>query len=153
MSRVRKARLPIGQLLTRSLRNFRVALYRRAVDAGYADIREAHLQVFGNLDWAGTRLTELASRANMRRASMAELVDQLEDAGYLERRPDPDDRRAKRIALTRKGRRVMTEALRAVRDLERDYASIVGGERYERMCDALQRLVDGHATDRRAKHV
>lgn len=33
----------------------------------------------------GTRLTELAARANMTRPSMAELVDELQNMGYLER--------------------------------------------------------------------
>ena len=50
-------------------------MYSRAREAGYEDIREAHLQVFGTIDWTGTRLTDLAARANMTRASMAELVD------------------------------------------------------------------------------
>jgi DNA-binding MarR family transcriptional regulator len=83
--------LPTGQLLGRLLRGFRQDLYRRAQDAGYHDIREAHLQVFGAIDWDGTRLTELAARATMTPPSMAELVDELEALGYLERRPDPTD--------------------------------------------------------------
>jgi hypothetical protein len=36
---------------------------------------------------------------------MGQLVDELEELCYVERRPDPVDRRAKRIHLTRKGKR------------------------------------------------
>src|SRR6266508_1842852 len=135
-------RLPIGQLLGRMLRRFRVELFQRAQEAGYSEIREAHLQVFGNIDWSGTRLTDLAARANMTRPSMAELVDDLEGAGYLERKLDPSDGRAKLICLTRKGKRVMTQALRVTRDIEREYVEAVGAQRFETMAWTLQALVD-----------
>ena len=140
-------RLQVGQLLGRLLRHFRIALYRRAQEAGYTDVREAHLQVFGNIDWTGTRLTDLAARANMTRPSMVELVDQLAKAGYLERRPDPRDGRAKLIHLTRKGRRVMAQAVRAVRDIEREYAATIGADRFEKMCRSLQTVLDRQSSE------
>ena len=134
--------LPIGQLLGRLLRSFRQDLFWRAQEGGYRDIREAHLQVFGAIDWTGTRLTDLAARANMTLPAMSELADELQRCGYLERRPDPSDRRAKLIRPTRKGRRVIIEALRAVREIEAGYAAIVGEERFGELVQALQDLVD-----------
>lgn len=145
-----RRRLPIGQLLGRTLRSFREELYRRAQAAGYRDIREAHLQVFGVIDWSGTRLTDLAARANMTRPSMAELVDELQRTGFLERRPDPSDGRAKLIYLTRKGRRLMAEALRAVGDIERGYAEAVGAERFDALVSTLQDLLDAEREQRRS---
>ena len=142
--------LPIGQLFGRMLRSFRRDLYRRAQEAGYHDIREAHLQVFGAIDWGGTRLTELAARANMTRPSMIELVDELQDLGYLERRPDPSDGRAKLIRLTRKGRRILAEALRAVEDIERGYAEAVGAEHFDVLVATLQALLDAQSEDWRS---
>lgn len=147
-----RGRLPIGQLLTRTLRGFRVDLYQRAQEAGYGDIREAHLQVFGSIDWTGTRLTVLAARSNMTRPAMAELVDELEQAGYLARAPDPSDGRAKLIRLTRQGRRVLTKALRAVDDIEREYAEGIGAQRFDALVSSLQSLLDARShggTERR----
>ena len=37
-------------------------------------------------------------------SSTSEFIDKLEQTGYIERRPDPDDGRATRIYLTEKGR-------------------------------------------------
>ncbi len=135
-------RLPIGQLLGRLLQSFRRELYRRAQEGGYGDIREAHLQVFGSIDWTGTRLTDLAARSNMTAPAMGELVDDLQRGGYLERRPDPTDRRAKLVRPTRKGRRFLVEGLRAVREIEAAYAGTIGDERFAAMLGALQDLVD-----------
>lgn len=146
-----RGRLPIGQLLVRMLRSFREDLYRRAQEAGYGDIREAHLQVFGAIDWTGTRLTELATRTNMTRPSMAELVDELQQADYVERRPDPSDGRAKLISPTRKGRRVLAEALRAVDDIERGYAEAVGAERFDALVSTLQALLDAQPRGNKAE--
>src|SRR5512139_3449917 len=136
-----RPRLPIGQLLGRLLRSFREDLYQRAQEGGYGDIREAHLQVFGAIDWAGTRLTVLAARANMTLPAMSELVDDLQRLGYLERVPDPGDRRAKLIRPTRSGRRLLVAALRAVREIEEGYAEVVGEERYAILIGGLQALV------------
>jgi DNA-binding MarR family transcriptional regulator len=137
----REQRLPVGQLLGLMLRRFRADLFVRGQEAGYTNLRQSHLQVFGNIDWTGTRLTDLAARASMTRPSMLELVDELVAAGYLERRPDARDGRAKLICLTRDGRRVVAQALRAVRAIERTYADEVGVDRFEDACMTLQALL------------
>jgi DNA-binding MarR family transcriptional regulator len=134
-------RLPVGQLLGLMLRRFRADLFAWGESAGYTNLRLSHLQVFGNIDWTGTRLTELAARAAMTRPSMLELVDELEEAGYLERRPDERDGRAKLICLTRDGRRIVVQALRAVRQIESTYADEVGAARFEEACLTLQELL------------
>ncbi|AKU18716.1 hypothetical protein VV02_07085 [Luteipulveratus mongoliensis] len=95
------------------------ALDRRIVDeliehlhgAGYADITTAHHPVFYNLDLEGTRLTTLAARAGMTHQAMGELVGKLVDLGYLDREPDPSDRRARLVVLTPRG----NKAIRAAR--------------------------------------
>ncbi|MDP9264985.1 MAG: hypothetical protein M3O91_02525 [Chloroflexota bacterium] len=83
---------------------------------------------------------------------MAELVDELEQAGYLDRRLDPSDGRAKLIRPTRKGRRVLAQALRAVEDIEHGYAEVVGAERFDALVSTLQALLDARprgSTERR----
>ena len=68
--------------------------------SGHPEIRPKHGAVFANLDREGTRATALAARAGIGKAAMGELIDELERLGYVERQPDPDDRRAKRILPT-----------------------------------------------------
>src|SRR5512142_125520 len=87
-------RLAIGQLLVGLLRQFRAELFQAAAERGYPDLREPHLHIFGNVGVDGIRLTDLAARAQLSLATTSELVSELERLGYLERRPDPDARRA-----------------------------------------------------------
>ncbi len=70
------------------------------VGAGYPQ-KPKHSAVFAQIDLTGSRLTQLAARANMTPQAMGELVDELEELGYVVRRPDPSDRRAKLIVLTK----------------------------------------------------
>jgi DNA-binding MarR family transcriptional regulator len=93
-------------------------LVQRLTAAGYPDLPAATHPVFENLDRDGTRLTELAARADMTHQSMGELVDTLEQRGYLERRPDPADGRARLVCLTSRGRQMVRTALREIEDIE-----------------------------------
>ena len=50
----------------------------------------------------GQRQTDLAIETDMEKAPLGKLIDRLEEGGWVERRPDPSDRRAKRIYKTSK---------------------------------------------------
>lgn len=138
-------RLAIGQLLVHHLRVFREQLLAAsepiAQEAGLR-LRLSHLHVFGNIKAEGTRLTDLAASAGMARPSMAELVDELEADGLLERRPDPTDGRAKLVALTPTGWDAIRTGRTIIARIEGDYARRIGADRFETMCWALQDLLD-----------
>ena len=132
----------MGQLLVRLLREFRLELLEPGRDAAYPDIREPHLQIFGNLDVRGIRLTALAERAQLSLAAASELVNELQDLGYLERRPDPTDRRAKLIVPTVRGRQALRDARARVVEIEQSWARLVGQERFASTCRTMQDLLD-----------
>jgi DNA-binding MarR family transcriptional regulator len=134
--------LAVGQLLVRLLREFRDDLAAPRADAGYGDVREPHFQIFGNIRAGGIRLTELAERAQLSLAATSELVNDLAELGYLTRRPDPADGRAKLIELTDRGRDLMADAGNRVLDIERRWASLAGERDFAAMCRTMQRLLD-----------
>jgi DNA-binding MarR family transcriptional regulator len=135
-------RQAIGQLLVRLLREFRLDLAAPRAEAGFGDIRDPHMQIFGNVRIGGNRLTELADRAQLSLAATSELVNDLEKMGYLVRRPDPADGRAKLIDLTKRGRDAMAAAGSRVADIERRWSKLVGAKEFAQMCRTMQRLLD-----------
>jgi len=134
-------RLAIGQLLGRLLREFRAELFAPAGEHGYPDLREPHLHIFGNVGIDGIRLTDLAARAQLSLATTSELVSDLQRLGYLERRPDPADRRAKLIFPTTRGRQALNDAGDRVADIEHHWRGVVG-RRFDDMCATMQDLLD-----------
>jgi len=98
-------------------------LVRRLAAAGYDDLPAAYHPVFENIDRDGTRLTVLAARAGMTHQSMGELVRTLEIRGYVQRTPDPVDRRARLITLTGKGHQMVRTALNEIAAIEHAWLS------------------------------
>ena len=79
--------------------------------------------------------------------SMGELVDDLERRGYVERRADPADRRAKRVHLTEKGRATRAVAAQAVTEMEGRLVGLLGRATYVRLRTMLTQIIDANARD------
>jgi DNA-binding MarR family transcriptional regulator len=133
-------RVPMIRLLDAAFDEFAGEMADRIAAAGFADIRPGHGCVFGNIDPEGSRLTDLAERANLTKQSVAEVASDLEQRGYLERVPDPDDGRAKIIRLTARGREARAIGRRLIDDIERDWAARYGEERVAALRDALEAI-------------
>lgn len=140
-------RLAVGQLLGRLLRQFRIELFAAAEDGGFGDLRPPHLQVTGNVGVNGVRLTELAARSQLSMATTSELVSDLQTLGYLERRPDPLDRRAKLIFPTGRGRRALDLAGDQVATIEQRWSALVGATEFDQACTTLQQLLERTAPE------
>ncbi len=110
------------------------------VAAGYDDIHFAHLSVFQNVG-DGARASDLAERAQITKQSMGYLVDYLAARGYVERLPDPTDRRASLIRLTERGRAVDRMARLLIARLEEECAARVGEERLRQLRGLLDELL------------
>ena len=110
------------------------------IAAGYRQ-RPAHSGVFAHIDLDGTRLTDLANRANMTPQAMGELVDDLERLGYVRRVPDPGDRRAKLIVPTEVGYGCLQAAFDTIRDIEGQLEDLVGARKLADLRRMLIRII------------
>jgi DNA-binding MarR family transcriptional regulator len=106
-------------------------------EAGFDDLRPAHTAVFQHIEAGGSRLTDLAERAQITKQSMGYLIDYLEQHGYLERRPDPTDRRAALISLTDRGWEQVRAALRIIARVEEEWATGLGEPRMQQLRELL----------------
>jgi DNA-binding MarR family transcriptional regulator len=125
-----------------SLLGFRIV--DGVVGAGFPQ-KPAHSAVFAQIAPEGCRLTDLARGANMSPQAMGELVDELEQLGYVVRRPDPDDRRAKRIVLTAKGEACIAAGTVVVDGIEAQLTDRLGERGHQQLRRLLTRLLDDDA--------
>ena len=112
------------------------------VGAGYPQ-KPSHSAVFAQIRPEGNRLTNLARGANMSLQAMGELVDELEELGYVERKPDPSDRRAKLIVLTERGQECIEAAVITIHDIEGRLDEILGPRGHASLRRLLSRLLRG----------
>ena len=111
------------------------------VGAGYPQ-KPKHSAVFAQISPDGSRLTELARAANMTPQAMGELVDELVDMGYVVRRPDPADGRAKLIVLTERGRDAVAAGRQTIEGIEEQVTAILGERGHRELRRLLSRLLD-----------
>jgi DNA-binding MarR family transcriptional regulator len=126
------------RLLDVAFAEFDAELSRRLAATDYADIRPTHGCVFGYVDPDGSRLTDLADRANMTKQAVGEVTTDLQQLGYVERVPDPSDGRAKIIRLTPRGHQAQTLSWDLINEIEREWAERFGAERIAALRQTLQ---------------
>ncbi len=116
--------------------------------AGYGDIRPTHGCVFRFVrEGDGMRLTELARLAGTTKQSVGEMVDDLADRGYVQRIPDPEDRRAKLICLTDRGIEAQRVGFGLFEDLEERWGERFDTERIAQLRETLEEIVAVQAPD------
>jgi DNA-binding MarR family transcriptional regulator len=110
------------------------------VGAGYPQ-KPSHSAVFAQIKREGSRLTDLAKGANMTPQSMSELVAELVELGYVERKPDPTDGRAKLIVLTDRGNACIDAAQTTIQSLEDQLTAILGDRGHRQLRTLLTKLL------------
>jgi DNA-binding MarR family transcriptional regulator len=103
--------------------------------------RTSRIRVLALIPQKGVRISELAERAGMTKQAMGEIAAGLEASGLLLTAPDPADRRAKLVRLTRKGQEVVSAANTAIRRTEAQWRERLGERRWN---EFRQILVDLH---------
>ncbi|HWV78460.1 MAG TPA: MarR family winged helix-turn-helix transcriptional regulator [Isoptericola sp.] len=136
----------LGVLAGRLLFAVQGALFGRLAAEGFDDLRPQHGAVLAWLDADGSRATDLARRSGQHKQVVGKLVDELEALGYVERHPDPDDRRAKLVVPTARGRRQMARSDAIVADLEGELGAAVGPEAYAQFDAGLRAVVEAAGT-------
>jgi len=96
--------------------------------AARGQLTASHIHITRHLALAGSRLTELASRAGISKQAMGKLVDQCEAWNLVQRQPDLKDARARRVVFTPTGLAWLTAFEQAVTQTEAELRAELGAE-------------------------
>jgi DNA-binding MarR family transcriptional regulator len=110
--------------------------------AGYPETRPPFGFVIRALAEAGLTLTELAERLGVTKQAAIKVVDEMEAYGFVERRPDPGDRRSKILSLTERGRGVRRAALATSHRIEDELRRDQGNADVDAARRVLMRFVE-----------
>ena len=129
-----------GQLLFRLWRAMHLRTAEALESLGLTTALFALLNVLGTRE--GAIQQELSSAMGVDPSTMVSLIDQLETAGLAKRRPRPTDRRAREVAITPKGRRVLEQARQLAMQVEDDVLHGLSPAERSRMLALLRRALD-----------
>ena len=135
------AHAQLGLLLRLLHQHWVQAIHAALDDAGFGDVRPSHANVFTFVPAAGIQVSELTQLAHVRKQTMAQAVEELEQLGYVERRPDPNDRRARLVFLTSRGELVRPVAMAAGRRVEARWAALASTQQIEALRHSLLLLL------------
>ena len=107
---------------------------------GFTDLRPAHGFAFALLAAGGATVADLARHLDVTKQAVSQMVDDLVAKGYVERRPHPEDARARLLVLTERGWACTRAADEAAEETLRPWAEAIGGERVAALRADLGRI-------------
>ena len=135
------ARPLIGLLLRLVYQHYAQDIDAALRGAGFDNLRPAHANVFPFVPPEGITVSELAELARVRKQTMAQAVEQLEHMGYVERRPNPRDRRSRLVFLSERGESVRPVTHATAARVEERWAELTSPEELEALRASLLRLL------------
>ncbi|MBD0419689.1 MarR family transcriptional regulator [Streptomyces sp. NPDC052309] len=110
------------------------------VEARGFEGRPAYGFAFTRLAPDGATVTDLAVHLGVTKQAASQLVDELARKGYVERRPHPDDARARLVVLTERGWACTRAAEEAAAEAVRAWADLIGEGEVRMLGDRLLRI-------------
>ena len=129
-----------GQLLFRLWRASHVRAAEVLGTVGLTPALFALLNVVGARE--GAIQQELGAVMGIDRTTMVSLIDQLESAGLARRRPSAKDRRAREVAITPNGRRLLGRARRLISQAEDEVLAGLTAEERGDLVKLLRRALE-----------
>jgi DNA-binding MarR family transcriptional regulator len=115
--------------LLRAARSTYGAAIRSALtEVGCDDLPRNGAYVIGGIARTGSPLSEIIQELGVSKQAAGQLVDTLVMRGFLDRAPDPEDRRRMTVTLTERGRMAASVVRAAVDEVDSEVTSRVGVE-------------------------
>lgn len=109
---------------------------------GFDDVRPAHGFAFVRISSGDATTAKVAEHLGVTKQAGAQLVEHLVERGYVDRRPDPLDGRARLLALTDRGRACTAAAEAAAAETVEHWRSGLSESVFNQLEAALQALVE-----------
>lgn len=86
----------------------------------------------------------IGARCNLDKTTITELIDSLEQRGYVKRQVSPKDRRSKEVSITGSGRRVLNRALKLAQEADEQFISLMSEKEWTTVRKCLMRYLGSH---------
>ncbi|MCB1614520.1 MAG: MarR family transcriptional regulator [Pseudomonadales bacterium] len=132
--REKRYRSNLGRNLHTITRDLQRELMAKNAESGYEGLKLGWDALFLHMSFMlGVRVVDLAEANELSKQAMSQLVNEIEGYGYVERRPDPVDGRAKRVFFTEKGMSLINNSIAAISEVEEGYSELIGEEKVNQL--------------------
>lgn len=134
--------MDFGLLLGYAYHAFVQGLHARLAERGFLVLGASYGYVLRSLSDNPITASQLGEQLGITAQGAAKVVDEMVEAGYVERRPDPGDRRAKRLHLTPRGVEMFAEVRAFHAEFEQRLADELGPDQVAAVRAVLSHIVD-----------
>ena len=140
MSATKTKDMLIGALLRVPAQAIHNRLIKGLNDAGFDELRPAHMAVLQFPGPDGVSPGTLAERAGMSKQAMNQLLLSLEASGYITRSAADDDGRSRVVRFTKRGRAAYAKVADILREIEREWIAELGSRQFADLKALLTRV-------------
>lgn len=131
-----------GFLLNRASWSMSRKIHKLLADRGMTEVSIGFIGVLFSLyEKDGMNITELGEEVSLEKSTMTGLIDRMEKSGLLGREPDPDDRRAYRIVLTKRGKSIKGDLLEVIEEAYKQLTIGISKKDIDIAMDVLERII------------
>jgi len=140
--RVKPSKIPprVGALLRIAWERVRERIYAGICQDGFSDLNPAHVALFRYESMEGKRPSQLTEQLQITKQSIHDLLGHLEKRGYIHFRTDPNDRRARLINFTAKGRKLTASIQKYADTAELELEQQLGTTRFRDFLSTLHEI-------------
>ncbi|MEP6650043.1 MAG: MarR family transcriptional regulator [Lapillicoccus sp.] len=132
---------PLARLFAMAYRHLVDALHERLRARGWDDVRPAFGFALLAARDTPTTTSELATLMGTTKQAASKLAATMIEAGYLVQRADADDARRRPLALGPRGTRLLADVEEIYRELEAEWAHLIGASDLEHLRTTLRTAV------------
>lgn len=136
----RRAATPLPWLLRRVNRRYRAATIARLEAAGFGDLPRAGYWALAALAGGPGEAGQLMADLGISKQAVSKLVDALVTTGFVDRTPNPADRRRSDLTLTTRGAAAVAVVEAATRDTDAGFVAELGPRSFAELGLLLERL-------------
>jgi DNA-binding MarR family transcriptional regulator len=117
-------------------------LMAQCVAAGHTGLRASFNQVLARLNSSGIRIVDIANSCHITQQAAGQLIGELEKLGYVKRKPDSSDKRAKQLILTTRGERLLKDCAQLAAATDRELADTIGAKALTALQNSCAKLCE-----------
>ncbi|MCB9590653.1 MAG: winged helix-turn-helix transcriptional regulator [Polyangiaceae bacterium] len=133
--------VPIARLCAMAYRSLIDELHQRLVARGYKDVKRSYGFVLLPAREKNKTVNDVALEMGFTKQAASKLVEAMSESGYVKLVQNPDDARSKLLRLTPKGERLLGHVESIYRELEDEWAQVLGAKRLEGLRGDLERVL------------
>lgn len=145
MEQDKRAGTSLGRLLRDAFDAYHALVVAKVREAGFQDITPAQAQVIAHMDGSPIRALDLAARMGISKQALSVMIAELSKKDYVALQSDPQDGRAKKIALSNRGHELKATGEQSRVIAEQMFLACLNDQQKSQFTHLLAKVVDSQS--------